>query len=45
MQLHGGISTTEEHDSHFYMKRAHVLADLFGNRTVLDRIVLTPLAA
>jgi alkylation response protein AidB-like acyl-CoA dehydrogenase len=30
IQLHGGIAITWEHDAHFYFKRAHGSAQLFG---------------
>ncbi len=31
IQLHGGIGMTDEHDAHFYMKRAAVLEAMWGN--------------
>jgi alkylation response protein AidB-like acyl-CoA dehydrogenase len=31
IQMHGGIGMTDEYDIGFYMKRARVLAELFGN--------------
>jgi alkylation response protein AidB-like acyl-CoA dehydrogenase len=31
IQLHGGIAITWEHDAHFYFKRAHGSAHLFGH--------------
>jgi alkylation response protein AidB-like acyl-CoA dehydrogenase len=30
IQLHGGIATTDEHDAHLFMKRAHLLRRWFG---------------
>jgi alkylation response protein AidB-like acyl-CoA dehydrogenase len=30
IQLHGGIAITWEHDAHLYFKRAHGIAQLFG---------------
>ena len=41
IQIHGGMGYTYEHDAHLYLKRAHVLDQLFGSRT--DH--LTPLLA
>lgn len=32
IQLHGGIGTTDEHDAHFYLKRANVLSRIFGGK-------------
>jgi alkylation response protein AidB-like acyl-CoA dehydrogenase len=32
IQIHGGMGFTYEHDSHLYLKRAHVLDLLFGRR-------------
>ena len=31
VQMHGGIGMTDEYDIGFYMKRARVLAELFGD--------------
>ncbi|QIG80542.1 acyl-CoA dehydrogenase family protein [Stakelama tenebrarum] len=31
IQMHGGIGMTDEHDIGFYMKRARVLAEMFGD--------------
>lgn len=31
IQMHGGIGMTDEYDIGFYMKRARVLAELFGD--------------
>ncbi|MGH6696188.1 acyl-CoA dehydrogenase family protein [Sphingopyxis sp.] len=36
IQLHGGIATTDEHDAHYFMKRANVLVRLFGAKTAAD---------
>jgi alkylation response protein AidB-like acyl-CoA dehydrogenase len=33
VQNHGGIGVTWEHDAHLYVKRANVLATVFGRRT------------
>jgi alkylation response protein AidB-like acyl-CoA dehydrogenase len=33
IQVHGGMGYTYEHDMHLYLKRAHVLDQLFGSRT------------
>ncbi|MDN5913934.1 MAG: acyl-CoA dehydrogenase family protein [Pseudonocardia sp.] len=33
IQVHGGMGYTYEHDAHLYLKRAHVLDQLFGSRT------------
>jgi alkylation response protein AidB-like acyl-CoA dehydrogenase len=40
IQNHGGIGVTAEHDAHLYLKRAHVLATLFGSRPEHLRAVL-----
>jgi alkylation response protein AidB-like acyl-CoA dehydrogenase len=45
IQLHGGIATTDEHDAHYYMKRANVLARLFGGKALADELNTTALAA
>ena len=31
IQMHGGIGMTDEYDIGFYMKRARVLAEMFGD--------------
>jgi len=31
VQMHGGIGMTDEYDIGFYMKRARVLAEMFGD--------------
>ena len=40
MQLHGGIAITWEHDAQLVFKRAHALAQLFGqahaHRAMID---------
>src|SRR3546814_10500276 len=33
VQMHGGIGMTDEYDVGFYMKRARVLAEMFGDAT------------
>jgi alkylation response protein AidB-like acyl-CoA dehydrogenase len=38
IQLHGGIATTDEHDAHYYMKRANVLARLFGGKALANEL-------
>lgn len=45
IQLHGGIATTDEHDAHFYMKRAHVLTRLFGAKALADELNTMAFAA
>ncbi|MDB5575561.1 MAG: acyl-CoA dehydrogenase [Bradyrhizobium sp.] len=46
IQLHGGIAVTMEHDAHLFMKRANLMAKLFGSdRALLDRLVDNRLAA
>lgn len=46
IQLHGGIAVTMEHDAHLFMKRAGVLARLFGaDRPLLDGLLDAKLAA
>lgn len=46
IQLHGGIATTDEHNAHLYLKRAHLLGQLFGTRGILERVLdSAPLAA
>ena len=45
IQLHGGIATTDEHDAHFFMKRANLLARLFGAKTVADDLNVLAFAA
>lgn len=45
IQLHGGIATTDEHDAHYYMKRANVLARLFGGKALADELNGMALAA
>ncbi|HTU13107.1 MAG TPA: acyl-CoA dehydrogenase family protein [Allosphingosinicella sp.] len=46
IQLHGGIAVTAEHDAHLYMKRANLLARLFGaERTLLHGLLDAKLAA
>jgi alkylation response protein AidB-like acyl-CoA dehydrogenase len=40
IQLHGGIATTDEHDAHLFMKRAHVLNRWFGtNKAIGPRLL------
>jgi alkylation response protein AidB-like acyl-CoA dehydrogenase len=31
IQLHGGIGMTDEHDAGFYLKRARILENAWGN--------------
>jgi len=31
VQMHGGIGMTDEYDIGFYMKRARILAEMFGD--------------
>lgn len=46
IQLHGGIATTDEHDAHHYMKRAHILSRWFGgNKLTLNRILHAAVAS
>ena len=45
IQLHGGIATTDEHDAHLYLKRTHLVAQLFGGSAALDRILEASVAA
>lgn len=41
IQMHGGIGMTDEYDIGFYMKRARVLAELFGDANFhADRLAL-----
>jgi alkylation response protein AidB-like acyl-CoA dehydrogenase len=40
IQLHGGIGTTDEHDAHLFMKRAHVLNRWFGTNKLIGARVL-----
>ena len=41
VQMHGGIGMTDEYDIGFYMKRARVLAELFGDANFhADRLAL-----
>lgn len=40
IQIHGGMGFTYEENAHLYLKRAHVLATLFGSsRAHLDRLI------
>ena len=41
VQLHGGIAITWEHDAQLVFKRAHALAQLFGQPHVHRRLLLT----
>jgi len=45
IQLHGGIATTDEHDAHLFMKRAHVQRLLFGHLNVLKELLDQPVSA
>jgi alkylation response protein AidB-like acyl-CoA dehydrogenase len=46
LQLHGGIGTTDEHDAHLFLKRAHMTARWFGgDKVVLKEILAVPFAA
>lgn len=45
IQLHGGIATTDEHDAHYYMKRANVLVRLFGAKALADELNAMTLVA
>lgn len=45
IQLHGGIATTDEHDAHLYLKRANVLARLFGAKALIPELNSTAFAA
>lgn len=45
IQLHGGIATTDEHDAHYYMKRANVLVRLFGGKALADELNAMEFAA
>ena len=39
--MHGGIGMTDEFDIGFFMKRARVLQELFGDASVhMDRVAL-----
>jgi alkylation response protein AidB-like acyl-CoA dehydrogenase len=40
IQNHGGIGVTAEHDAHLFLKRAHLLATVFGSRAEHLRAVL-----
>ena len=41
VQMHGGIGMTDEYDIGFYMKRARVLAELFGDANFhADRLAI-----
>lgn len=44
IQIHGGMGFSAENDSHLYVKRAHVLSRVFGDRTHLlaDIIAAAP---
>ena len=46
IQIHGGMGVTFEHDAHLYMKRAHVLAAVFGGvgAPTLSRLLAQPTA-
>jgi alkylation response protein AidB-like acyl-CoA dehydrogenase len=40
IQVHGGMGFTYEHDAHLYLKRAHVIEQLFGStRDQLDELL------
>jgi alkylation response protein AidB-like acyl-CoA dehydrogenase len=39
IQLHGGIATTDEHDAHLFMKRAHVVKLCFGHALPLKELL------
>ena len=42
VQMHGGIGMTDEYDIGFYMKRARVLAEIFGDANYhADRLAVT----
>ncbi len=41
IQVHGGMGVTAENDSHLYLARAHVMAEIFGNRRQLLEQVIT----
>lgn len=41
IQLHGGIGVTDEHDAHLLLKRANLLARLFGSGKQLRGSLLT----
>jgi len=45
IQLHGGIATTDEHDAHYFMKRANLLVRLFGAKAVVDELNTMAFAA
>ena len=45
IQLHGGIATTDEHDAHYFMKRANLLVRLFGAKAVADDLNTMAFAA
>jgi alkylation response protein AidB-like acyl-CoA dehydrogenase len=40
VQVHGGMGFTAENESHYYVKRAHVMAELFSDRKQLLAQVL-----
>jgi alkylation response protein AidB-like acyl-CoA dehydrogenase len=40
VQVHGGMGFTAENESHYYIKRAHVMAELFSDRKQLLAQVL-----
>jgi alkylation response protein AidB-like acyl-CoA dehydrogenase len=41
IQMHGGIGMTDEYDIGFYMKRARVLAEMFGDANFhADRLAI-----
>ncbi|MGE0305924.1 MAG: acyl-CoA dehydrogenase family protein, partial [Acidimicrobiia bacterium] len=44
IQIHGGMGFSAENDSHLYVKRAHVLSRVFGDRNHLlaDIIAAAP---
>lgn len=45
IQLHGGIGTTDEHDAHFFLKRANVLSRLFGGKALVAELNAMAFAA
>ena len=42
IQIHGGIGMTDEFDAGFYLKRARVLENLFGNQAFHPRPLRPP---
>src|SRR5699024_3463973 len=44
IHIHGGMGYTYEHDAHLYLKRAHVLNQLFGepNAVLADLLAQEP---